>query len=134
MNNIIESVRKNKFLYTSILIYCLIVGTVSVLRHYQFQTQAWDMGIFEQTMWNTVNGRVMQNSLEEIPNHLGVHMSPFLFLLIPFYVFFQSPYFLIIIQTLALGLGAIPLYFFAKEKLNNDRLVKVIILSYLLHT
>ncbi|MDP2684221.1 MAG: DUF2079 domain-containing protein [bacterium] len=125
--------KKYKFLIVSISIYLIVVGTVSVLRHYQFQTQAWDMGIFEQTMWNTANGRVMQNSLEEVSNHLGVHMSPFLFLLIPFYIFWQSPYFLIIIQTMAIAFGAIPLYFFAKEKLPNSGLTKAIIVSYLLH-
>jgi len=130
---IFKKILQYKFLFIAVFVYITVVGTVSILRHYQFQTQAWDMGIFEQTMWNTVNGRVMQNSLEEVSNHLGVHMSPFLFLLVPFYIFFQSPYFLIIIQTLALGLGAFPLYFFAKEKLNSPRLAQAIALSYLLH-
>lgn len=128
-----KKILQYKFLFVAIFLYIVIVGTVAVLRHYQFQTQAWDMGIFEQTMWNTVNGRVMQNSLEEVPNHLGVHMSPFLFLLLPFYIVWQSPYFLIIIQTLALGFGAFPLYFFTKTKLNSNLLAKAVTLSYLLH-
>ncbi len=133
MSSLIKKIFQNKFLVVCVCLYIIIVGTVSVLRHYQYQTQAWDLGIFEQTMWNTVNGRIMQNSLEEIQNHLGVHMSPFLFLLIPLYVFFQIPYFLIIVQTLALALAAIPLYFFTKEKLNNIWLIRAITLSYLLH-
>ena len=128
---IFKKILQYRFLSIAILIYFLIVGTVAVLRHYQFQTQAWDMGIFEQTMWNTVNGRVMQNSLEEIPNHLGVHMSPFLFLLVPFYAIFPSPYFLLIIQTAALALAAVPLYFFAKKVFGRERLAKAFVLSYL---
>ena len=28
-------------------------------RHLHFQTQAWDMGIFDQLFWNTIHGRFM---------------------------------------------------------------------------
>ncbi|MBI1957513.1 MAG: DUF2079 domain-containing protein [Candidatus Niyogibacteria bacterium] len=93
--------------------YFLVFGTLTALRHAHFQTQAWDMGIFEQTLWNTIHGRVMQNTIEEIPNHLGIHMSPFLFLLVPGFALFPSPYYLLVIQTLALSLGAIPAYLLA---------------------
>lgn len=104
-----------------------------MLRHYQFQTQAWDMGLFVQFFHNTVRGDVAQTTLAEIPNHLGVHWSPFLLLLAPVYALAPSPYTLLFIQALALALGALPLYFLAKDTLKNKKQALVISSLYLLY-
>ncbi|MEK7566535.1 MAG: DUF2079 domain-containing protein [Patescibacteria group bacterium] len=119
--------------FAVIFIYVLIMGAVSVARHYNFQTQAWDMGIFAQTFWNTAHGRVMQNSIEEVPNHFGVHMSPILFILVPGFLIFPSVYYLLIVQTLALALGAWPLYLFAKKILERKDLALALAAGYLLY-
>jgi uncharacterized membrane protein len=125
-------IRDNKVVVGMMLVYVLVVGTVAILRHYTFQTQTWDMGVFTQIMWNASEGKGLVSSLEDSANHLGVHMSPFLFLLIPFYFIFQSPYSLLIIQTLALALGALPLYLLAKEVLNK-KWAQVLSFVYFLH-
>ena len=78
-------------------LYSVIFITLSSLRHYHFETQTWDMGIFAQTFWNATQGEGLQNRIEETHNHLGVHWSPILWLLVPGYAVFQSPYFLLAI-------------------------------------
>src|SRR3989338_6984668 len=83
-----------KWLWTAILLYIIIFGAVTSLRHYNFQTQTWDMGIFTQIMWNITKGNGAVGTLEFVHNHFAVHMSPILFLLAPGYMAFQSPYFL----------------------------------------
>jgi uncharacterized membrane protein len=108
---------EKRILWGFILFYIIFFGIFTSLRHYNFQTQTWDMGIFVQTFWNTIHGNIMQNSIEEIKNHFGVHMSPWLFVLTPGYVIFPSPYYLLIIQTLIIALGAWPLYLLAKKLL-----------------
>ena len=116
---------EKNILWGMIFLYIIFFGIFTSLRHYNFQTQAWDMGIFTQTIWNTVNGRFMANSLEgiklEVPikNHFGVHMSPFLLLLAFPYFFIPSPYLLLIIQTIGMALGAWPLYLLAKRVLDG---------------
>lgn len=112
---------EKKVIWVLILAYIIFFGVFASLRHYNFQTQAWDMGIFTQTFWNTAHGNIMQNSIEEAKNHLGVHMSPFLFLLVPFYAPFPSPYALLILQTIFIALGAWPLYLLAKNVLPNSK-------------
>src|SRR3989344_651265 len=119
--------------FAAIFIYISVLGSVSVSRHYNFQTQAWDMGIFVQTFWNTAQGRIMQNSIEEVPNHFGVHMSPILFLLVPGFLIFPSAYYLLIIQTLALAFGALPLYLFAKKILQRKDFALLLAIGYLLY-
>ncbi len=125
--------KENKVLWILIGAYILIFGFLTAMKHYNFQTQTWDLGIFDQTFWNTIHGRIMQNNIEEVRNHLGVHMSPFLFLLVPGYALFPSPYFLLLIQTIALGLGAWPLYLLAKRILNQERWAMLLTIGYLVY-
>ncbi len=115
-----------------ILAYVAFFGIFTALRHYQFQTQAWDMGIFDQLFWNTTHGQFMQSSLEEIPDHFGIHFSPTLLLLMPGYAVFPSPYYLLLMQTIALALGAWPLYLLARKKL-SEPFPLVIAAAYLLY-
>ena len=124
---------EKQILWGMILIYVAVFGLITALRHYNFQTQTWDLAAFVQSFWNAAHGRGLVNSLEQVPNHLGLHFSPFLFLLVPGYVIFQSPYFLLFIQTIAIALGAIPLYFLANRILNKRLLSHVIAIAYLLY-
>lgn len=124
---------EKKILWGMILIYIAVFGLITALRHYNFQTQTWDLAAFVQSFWNAAHGRGLINSLEQVPNHLGLHFSPFLFLLVPGYVIFQSPYFLLFIQTVAIALGTLPLYFLARRVLNNLLLSRVIAMAYLLY-
>jgi len=106
-------------LWGMIIAYLVIFGVVTSLRHYSFQTQTWDLAAFDQSFWNAAHGRGLVNNLEQVHNHLGLHMSPLLFALVPGYALFNSPYFLLIIQTLALAIGAWPLYLLAQKVLGK---------------
>jgi len=126
-----------------ITLYVLVFGAVVVMRHAHFETQVWDLGIFAHSFWNATQGRGLINTVEQVPNHLGVHFSPFLFLLVPGYAFFQAlseqagPYYLLIMQTLALALGAWPLFLLAKrilaEQQNTALWALAIVTAYLLY-
>jgi len=127
-----------KWVWVAIAIYIVIFGVVTSLRHYNFQTQAWDLGIFDQVVWNISRGNGMSTTLEFVQNHFAVHMSPILFLLAPGYLVFPSPYFLLILQTIALALGAWPLYLLAKKVLfvkssTSDKIPLAITTAYLLY-
>ncbi|OGZ42749.1 MAG: hypothetical protein A2W41_03350 [Candidatus Ryanbacteria bacterium RIFCSPHIGHO2_01_45_13] len=119
--------------WSMVALYILVFGLVTSFRHYNFHTQAWDMGIFDQVFWNTAQGNIMSSSIEEIPNHLGIHFSPWLFALAPVYALFKSPYFLLIAQTIALAVGAIPLYLLARKILKSNTWASVVAFGYLLY-
>ncbi len=114
--------------------YLLVMGATVCLRHYNFQTQTWDLAAFAQSFWNASHGRGLVNSLEQVHNHLGLHFSPFLFLLVPGYVIFQSPYYLLLLQTIALALGAWPLYLLASRFWPRGRWPLIIAAGYLLYS
>lgn len=127
----INFIKKNKIIISLILIYFLIFAILSCLRHYTFQTQTWDLAVFEQSFYNTVHGHFMFNTFEK-QNHFAIHFSPFLLLLIPFYFLWQNPYNLLIIQSLAIALGGLPLYLLAKQKVGQRwaTLVSILYLFY----
>lgn len=124
---------EKQILWGMILLYIVVFGTITALRHYNFQTQTWDLAAFVQSIWNAGHGKGLVNTLEQVHNHLGLHFSPWLFVLVPGYVIFQTPYFLLFVQTLAIALGAWPLYLLAQRILNRPLLSYMIAAAYLLY-
>lgn len=59
-------------------------------------------------------------------SHFAIHFTPFLFLLVPFYLLFEGPLFLLYIQVLAGALSALVLYIIAK-KIFPEKLVPTLI-------
>ena len=43
------------FVYTLIAIYTIIFSCVTIARHNMYQSYAWDLGIFDQSLWSTLN-------------------------------------------------------------------------------
>ena len=123
--------KENKIIFILIAVYFLIFAALSSLRHYTFQTQTWDLAVFEQSFWQTLHGKFMYNIFEN-KNHFAVHFSPFLVILVPLYALWQSPYLLLISQSLALALAALPLYLLAKDLLNKKWAIVTAIL-YLIY-
>jgi len=126
-----------KLLLVSLAVYILILSTISISKHYTFQTSAWDLGIYEQVLWSTANhGELFWYSVELPINQggsfFGIHFSPFLFLIIPFYWVFQSTEALLVLQTIFVALGAVPLYLIAREE-TNERAALVFSILYLIY-
>lgn len=115
-----------------ISIYILTVGTLSLLKHFSYQTYAFDLGIFDQVMWNTIHGRLFDCSIIG-RNYLGDHFAPVLLLLTPFYALFPTPVTLLVLQTVFLALGAVPVYWLARDKLGGKAGV-VFSAAYLLYS
>lgn len=104
-------------------VYLFVYGALSVLRHESYHSFGFDLGLFNQTFWNTTQGRPFESTMSQaqpIPHSLfGDHFSPILWVLVPFYYAYPHPETLVVVQTAALALGAWPVYLLAKLKLPN---------------
>jgi uncharacterized membrane protein len=102
-------------------VYFLLYAALSMLRHESYHSFGFDLGLFNQVFWNTTQGRPFESTMSQalpIPHSLlGDHFSPVFLLLMPFYFGFPQPETLLVLQTLALALGAWPVYLLAKLKL-----------------
>lgn len=111
---------------------------LSLLRHWAYQSHAFDLANMDQAVWNTFHGRIlrftdMQQGSVVLTNRLAIHVEPLLFLLAPLYILHSGPETLLVAQAAIAAFGAVPAYLLARESLGHDWLSLVFPLAYLLH-
>lgn len=100
-----------------ILVYLALLTYASFNKLNLF-AMGFDLGMYEQVIWNTAHGRLFATSaFAYTQNHLGSDPILLEALLAPIYAVFPSTYTLLFLQTAALGLAAVPLYLLARDKL-----------------
>ncbi len=116
-----------------ILSYILTFTWLAILRHASFNSSGFDLGIYDQVVWNTLHGRLLFYTTTGQPLlHLSNHASPILILIAPFYLIYSGPEMLLFLQTAAIGLGGLPLFWLAREKVNSDLAGLSLLAAYLL--
>lgn len=124
----------------AVTIYVLVFSYFTVLRHYCFQSSAWDLGIFTQSLYTTsFQGKLLGYTLEQPTvnpsgSFLGIHFSPILFLLVPLYRLAPFAETLLILQSIILAAGAVALYAISHHLLENRFASLSLAISYLLYT
>ena len=118
----------------AILIGAYIVSYVAFTwqRHYFFNSAGFDLGLQDQVVWNTSQGRWFETSLEE-GNYLGDHFQPLLALLAIPYRIYPSVIWLMIFQSVSLGLGAVPLFILARRRLDSPLSGLILATAFLLY-
>ncbi len=123
-----------KALLTAMIVgYIGVFATLSCLKLAWFR-QGFDMAGNEQTIWNTLHGRPFQISVFAMMRY-DFDDGPVL-LQLPLallYGIHQSPYTLLILQSIALGIAAWPLYLIVRELLPKPWHALIIAAIYLLH-
>ena len=97
------------------LVFFIGMGCIDMVRHWSFNSGALDLGMMDQLVWNTSQGRFLQGTFigGKSENFLGHHFSPILALLAPLYWVVPFPETLVIIQVAAIAFSTILLYFLA---------------------
>lgn len=88
---------------------------LSLTQHRALGT-GYDLGIYDQVVWNLSHGRLFQTTLVYETNGYYDHFEPILTLFAPLYWLWPSPNVLLIVQALALGLGSLPIYLYANDR------------------
>jgi uncharacterized membrane protein len=116
-------------------LYCGLLTTLSCLKHASYHSSLIDMGIFDQVIWSTAHGHPFWDTLDPFVQRyhlfLGQHFSPGLALLAPLYLLAPSVYTLLVVQTLALAAGAVPIYILATRRIGDERPALLLALAYL---
>ncbi len=96
--------------------YVAYLGWFTLRAHDVFLTRAFDLGIYDQAVWNTLHGHWFRSTIEEGWDILlADHFQPILLLVALLYSLWQSPKTLLLIQTTGLALGALPVYWLARD-------------------
>jgi uncharacterized membrane protein len=135
MGKILKKYKHETILGILIFIYILYFTFASFLKYDNFYAGRYDLGNMDQTVWNTINGRIFQTSTEggSVISRLSFHADFILILLSPFYLLWPNPKTLLLIQTIILALGAIFVFLIAKEILKSKNLALAFGFLYLMN-
>jgi len=108
---------------------------LSVLRHTAFVTGRFDLGNMVQAVWSTAHGdplRMTDLHGDQI-SRLAAHVDPILVLFAPLWWIWPSPNMLLVVQAVAIALGALPVFWLARKHLGSGRAAVGFALAYLLY-
>lgn len=127
----------SKWLVSMIVVYIVFMSIVVLLRYYSFQTNAFDLGIFSQSFWTALKGHLFFETPDQhvitSGSFLGTHFNLLMFLLLPIYAGFPSPATLLILQTLVISLGAVPVFLIGQRVIGSSRLALAMAVVYLVN-
>jgi uncharacterized membrane protein len=117
-------------LAVSFIVYASVFSASAIRTLNQFGTPGFDLGIFDQGVWLLSRFKSPFVTVRGL-NLFGDHTSFILLFAVPLYWIFSSASVLLVLQSLALGLGALPVFLIAREKLRNEWLALMLSVAYL---
>jgi uncharacterized membrane protein len=105
-----------------------LVGQHALVRYQSYHADAFDLGNMDQAVWNTLHGHLLRFTNRGAdwfgpPTRLGVHVEPILLPIALLYLLHSGPETLLLLQTVALALGGIPLLLLGLRRLPELPLV-----------
>lgn len=110
--------------------YFALFATLSLLRYSNFRAAGVDIAIFDQVLWLLSRFKGTTSTIRGM-NLFGDHFAPVLFLLVPLYWIKGNVTALLLVQTAALALGALPLYLVARDRLQSRWVALAVAGAYL---
>jgi uncharacterized membrane protein len=97
-----------------------VYAGIAIYRHSRFASNAYDLGIFDQTVWGWSRfAPEMDNTVRNTPTVFIDHFQPILALLAPVYWLWSDPRALLIVQAVALAAASLPLALWARRELGS---------------
>jgi uncharacterized membrane protein len=110
-------------------------AALSVLRQLAFSTGRFDLGNMVQAVWSTAHGgplRVTDVHGDQV-SRLAAHVDPILVVFAPLWWIWPNADLLLVAQALAVGLGALPVFWLARKHLGSASAGVGFAFAYLLY-
>lgn len=141
--NLLDGIKRKRPGLERAALPLVIAGAGAYAAYFSFNTVAWhrgvqsgwDLAIEDNILFNLLHGEAFFKASPiygPSGSHFGRHATLISFLLLPAYALHQSPETLLVIQALALGAAAVPLFLFARGRL-GPHLALLLAAVYLLH-
>ncbi len=116
----------------AIAVFVVVFGALNCLQVRANNVPFTDSGYFERMLWNMCHGNVL-HACEHEYIFLGTRVRFIQFWIWPVYALCQRIETLTLLQVLAVGLGAGPIYLLSRRVLSDTRLALACGVAYLLH-
>ncbi|WP_119065995.1 DUF2079 domain-containing protein [Rubrobacter indicoceani] len=121
------------FVWCCAVLYGAVFSLLTIRRHETYSSARFDLANMDQAIWNSANGRILEVTGEAGENltRLVNHADFLLLAYVPLYWLWESPYWLLVSQSLIVGLGAVPLYWLARRFIGRAWPAAMISAAYL---
>jgi uncharacterized membrane protein len=128
-----QKLRKLSFILAGVFASLLII--CSIFKYFSFNSYMWDLGFFDNLLWNTSLGNFyrVSTTFKTYQNVLGDHLHPIILLFLPFYRIYPSPVWLLFFQPIIVAIGAIGIFRLGHAILKDQALSFVIFLAFLMY-
>ncbi|MBM4360402.1 MAG: DUF2079 domain-containing protein [Deltaproteobacteria bacterium] len=113
--------------------YGYALSRLAVTNHHALNTRTIDLGYYDNVFYNSVHGRPLGCSFVKGGNHASAHFDPILVLLSPLYLLYPRAEFLLVLQSVWLGMGVVPAYLIGRTVLERRSAGFVMALAYALY-
>lgn len=125
-----------RLVWIGVFIFICYFTFLAFARHDNYYSLRLDLGNMDQTVWNVAHGHGFtltdpMGTAQE--SRLSVHADFLLILLAPFYLVWSDPRMLLLVQVVVMALGALPVYWIAKDRLKSAYLPVLFAGIYLLY-
>jgi uncharacterized membrane protein len=103
----------------AVLAYSVYFSWFTILNHHTYGTSAYDLGIYMQSLWTTLHGYGLFFTALWEGSRFAYHFEPVLFGLLPLYAVLPHAETLLVLQSVAIGSGAVPVYLLARRQLGQ---------------
>jgi len=117
----------------ALLAYAALMTYYALIDHHNLGTAIYDLGIYDNLVWQTAHGFFLDCSLIKGGNHVSAHFDPIIALIAVVYRLYMHAETLLVLQTLWLASGAIPVYLLARHRLRNEWFAAVLGVIFLLY-
>lgn len=111
-------------LWAAMLLHFSLFLTVGLSRHWGYLSSLNDLGIFDQVVWNSLQGDFFQNTtnpFSQALNWLGFHFHPVLLFFVPLYAISPNAEWFVVAQAAGLSLAAWPLFLLASHVCQDEK-------------
>ncbi len=127
-----------RLLLLGVVLYGTVFTVLTAMKVSALTAYAYDLGLYNQAIHTTLfNGRFFYYTADLPANPsgslFGAHFSPIFFLLLVPYVLAPSLLTLLVLQTWAIALAALPIFHLGRLYLKSDRTAATIAVVFLLH-
>ncbi|MFP5363634.1 MAG: DUF2079 domain-containing protein [Thermoleophilia bacterium] len=111
--------RFRALLAAQVAVLAVLYAAVGLLRHATYRSTGFDLGIFDQAIWQLARLQAPASSLKGLPSLFGDHFSPILVALAPLGACDCGPAPLIVAQALLVAASVWPVVLFARPRLGS---------------
>ncbi|MEE2789245.1 MAG: DUF2079 domain-containing protein [Myxococcota bacterium] len=90
---------------------------LAINNHHSFRSQMADLGYYDNIFYQSIHGKPLGCTFLLGEVHYSSHFDPLLVLLSPLYLFYPQAEGILVLQSVWLALGVVPMYLIAKDAL-----------------